>query len=386
MDSTSKIKFTKAQIWFLTAMGVVMGLRELSMTMLNPFISIYGNTLAGSTPLLCGFALGIYGLTNAIFQIPYGSWSDRIGRKPVLLVGLAQLGAGLFLAFFARDIFLLIAARALQGSGAVMAIAYSWIGDGVEDDKKSSAMGMSGVIVSLGAVVAFVAGPLLYKTVSVKYMFLGCALLITCAFLLILFFVKEKMQPETSITAIHFSIQMKSLLTQKPVLCLSLCGFIVNYLNSELFMIVPTTLENTIGASNMWMVFLPAVLCGILAMKVSTGLSDKGHYPSVSCTSFAAMLIAWIVLIPGGLVFTTIGTILSLTGFMCLTAGIPSAMNKLIPPENRGAANGILQTMTFLGFFFGPTVTGLLIQVQSNFLIHGIPAFLALIGIVMSAI
>lgn len=379
-NTVGKIRFTKSQIWFLTAMGLVMGLRELSMTMLNPFISIYGETLTWSTPLLCGFALGVYGLTNAVFQIPYGSWSDRAGRKPVILTGLVQLAAGMFLAFLARNIYMLIIARALQGCGAVMAIAYAWLGDGIEDDKKSSAMGIAGVMVALGAVIAFVAGPLLYRVVTVRYMFLGCAFLITLAFILILFCLKEQRQTRPNPANIKFLSQMKSLLVQKPVRLLSICGFIINYLNAELFMIVPTTLKRTIGTENMWMVFLPAILCGVLAMKLTTSLSDKGYYKQVSVLAFALMSLAWIVLVPGGLPFTVAGTIMSLTGFMCLTAGIPSEMNKLICEENRGAANGILQTMTFLGFFFGPTVAGLFIQIHIPFFLFGISIVLAVVG------
>lgn len=383
-NSLGKSGFTKSQLWFLTAMGLVMGLRELSMTMLNPFINIYGETLKGNTPLLCGFALGVYGLTNAIFQMPYGSWSDRAGRKPVILTGLAQIAAGMFLAFLAKNIYLLIAARALQGCGAVMAIAYAWLGDGIEDDKKSSAMGVAGVIVSLGAVIAFVIGPLLYKIISVRYMFLGCAFLILIAFLLILFCVKEQRQLSSERENIGFLRQMKFLLSKKSVVLLSLCGFIINYLNSELFMIVPTRLNGTIGAENMWMVFLPAILCGILAMKLTTSRSDKGRYKGVSIFAFALMLLAWVVLIPGTLPFTTAGTIMSLTGFMCLTAGIPSQMNKIISKENRGGANGILQTMTFFGFFLGPTVTGLFIELNIHIFLYFIPIALACVGIAAS--
>ncbi|MFT8888652.1 MAG: MFS transporter [Ethanoligenens sp.] len=261
-------KFAKKQIWFLTMMGLVMGLREFSMTMLNPFISIFGKMLIGSTPFLCGLALGIYGLTNAFFQLPYGIWSDRVGRKIVTLTGLAQLGAGLFLAFLAKSIFWLIVARALQGSGAVMAIAYAWIGDCIEDDKKGSAMGVAGIIVSLGAVLAFVLGPLLYKSISVRSMFLCCALLIVLAFIMILVFGKEaKVSKSVSIQRVPFWSQTKQLLTEKKLQLLCLAGFIINYLNAELFMIVPTRLEKMIGVENMWMVFLPAVLCGAIAMK-----------------------------------------------------------------------------------------------------------------------
>lgn len=265
-----------------------------------------------------------------------------------------------------------------------MAIAYAWLGDGIEDDKKSRAMGVSGVIAALGAVVAFVAGPLLYKIITVRYMFLGCAFLITLAFFLILFFVKDQRQIKCNSIGIKFLNQMKFLLSQKPVLLLSICGFIINYLNSELFMIVPTTLKSTIGAGNMWLVFLPAILCGVLAMKLTTSLNDKGYYMQVSVCAFVLMLLAWVVLVPSGLPFIVAGTIMSLTGFMCLTAGIPSEMNKLICEENRGAANGILQTMTFLGFFFGPTVTGLFMQIHISTFLYGIPIVLALIGALAS--
>ncbi|ADU27783.1 MFS transporter [Ethanoligenens harbinense] len=380
-----KSGFTKAQVWFLVVMGLVMGLRELSMTMLNPFISLYGGTLRGSTSLLCGLALGIYGLTNAVFQIPYGSWSDRAGRKPVILTGLAQLGAGLFLAFLAKDIYLLIAARALQGSGAVMAIAYSWIGDRIENERKSTAMGVAGTIVSIGAVIAFVVGPLLYRSVSVRSMFLGCAVLIALAFLMVLFLAKEQRERKST-AGVRLRKQIGQLLAQRPVLLLSIGGFIINYLNADLFMIVPERLAGMIGAGNIWMVFLPAVVCGIAAMKFSTSLSDKGGYVPVSRVSFAALLLAWLLMIPGGLAFTAAGTIVSLTGFMCLTAGIPSEMNKLVSLENRGAANGILQTMTFLGFFFGPTAAGLCIQFHLGALLYGSAVFLAVVGIGISGL
>lgn len=192
MSTENKSKFTAVQVRFLIALGCVVGLQTLSMTMLNSFIDLYGETLKWNTPFLCGLALGIYGLSNAAFQIPYGSLSDRMGRKPVIMAGLALLSIGLFIGFLANNIYFLIISRALQGSGAIQGLAYAWINDGVEDDKKSRAMSIAGVIVAIGGVGAFVGGPLLYNIMSVRYIFLICSVLIFLTLLFIMFFIKEE--------------------------------------------------------------------------------------------------------------------------------------------------------------------------------------------------
>lgn len=371
--------FSKAEIKFLTAMGLVLGMRELSMTMLNPFISIYGATLIGSTTFLCGLAMGIYGLTNAIFQIPYGIISDRYGRKPVILLGLVQLAAGLLLSYITSNIYVFILARALQGSGAVMAIAYSWIGDRISDEKKSSAMGIAGIVVAMGAVTAFAVGPVLYKAVSLKNMFLGCAVIILFSGLFIMFFIKEDRKNYEDKRGISFIYILKD----KKIVKLSICGFIFNYVMSEMFFIVPAFLNNTIGAGNMWMVFMPGVIIGILCMLTASGLADKGHFKGVSISAYTALLIGSVLIAFKTLVCNTMGTFLILSGFMVLTSGIPSAINKSVDSDVRGGANGILQTATFLGFFAGPTVTGLLLEKVSICILQLIPMLLSILGILL---
>jgi MFS family permease len=383
MSNENKSKFTAIQIRFLIALGCVIGLQTLSMTMLNSFIDIYGETLKGNTSFLCGLALGVYGLTNAAFQIPYGSLSDRTGRKPVILAGLAMLSIGLFIGFLASNIYLLILSRALQGSGAIQGLTYSWINDGVEDDKKSRAMSIAGIIVAIGGVGAFVGGPLLYNIMSVRYMFLICSALILVTFLSILFFIKEEKHPGKT-QMIPFIKQMQSLLSNKKIIFLSLCGFTNNYIFTVVFLVVPKEVKTLIGAGNMWMVFLPAILIGIVAMKVSATFSDKGYYALVAILSFLLTLVGWIFLFSNGIAYVTIGTILNMTGFMCLTAGIPSQVNKLVAQEMRGAANGILQSFTYLGIFFGPTIAGYLIGIRFDSFVNLISILLALLACILS--
>lgn len=383
MLTENKSKFTSVQIRFLIALGSVVGLQTLSMTMLNSFIDIYGETLKWNTPFLCGLALGNYGLANAAFQIPYGSLSDRTGRKPVILMGLALLSVGLFIGFLANNIYFLILSRTLQGCGAIQGIAYSWINDGVEDDKKSRAMSIAGVIVAIGGVGAFVGGPLLYNVMPVRYMFLICAVLIVITFLYILFFIKEK-KTATDTTKVSFIKQMKVLLKDRTVIFLSLCGFINQYILTVIFLVVPKEINTLIGAGMMWMIFLPAILVGILAMKFTAAASDRGYYTTVSVLSFMLMLAGWLLLFRKNIVFITVSTILNMTGYMCLTAGIPSQVNKLVAQEMRGAANGFLQALTYLGLFFGPTVAGYFIGIHMGIIVNILSIFLALLAGILS--
>jgi MFS family permease len=376
--------FSSAEKKFILAMGLVLGLRELSMTMLNPFISIYGKTLTGSTPFLCGLAMGIYGLTNGIFQIPYGIWSDWVGRKPVILTGLLQLLIGMVLAGLTKNIYIFIFARALQGSGAVMAIAYSWLGDRIDNNHKGRAMGIAGTIVALGAIAAFAIGPLLYQWYSLKYMFYGCAVLICGAGILILVSIKEERSflnkhPVKSEQAFLTST-MKELFMERVFIKLSICGFIINFIMSAMFFIVPVMIAETIGIGNMWMIFMPAIFIGILAMRINAGLLDKGHFIQRSLMAFIMLALG-----SAGMFFNNIYcilavTILVLSGFMCLTSGIPSALNKTVKMRLRGTANGLLQTMTFLGFFAGSTFAGYLVGKGWIYMINIIMITLTLIG------
>ncbi|WPC39460.1 MFS transporter [Clostridium sp. JS66] len=114
--------FTRYEISFIVSLSIAMALRQLAMVMILPFMSVYGKTLLYNTPVLVGIALGIYGLIQGIMQMPFGSLSDRIGRKNVLTIGSLFLASGLALAAIADNIYILIIARALQGIGAIAAV------------------------------------------------------------------------------------------------------------------------------------------------------------------------------------------------------------------------------------------------------------------------
>jgi MFS family permease len=136
-------------------------------------------SLGGYTPVLAGFAIGVFGLTQAIFQIPFGVLSDEYRNKKMMLIGLIQVAAGLFIAYISKNIGLLILARALQGSGAVIGVGYSWTASMVDEKERISAMSLLGAFISAAAALAFAIGPLLREIISVNLMFLFCAILLS---------------------------------------------------------------------------------------------------------------------------------------------------------------------------------------------------------------
>ena len=122
-----KENIKNTNLLLVTTLGFALGMRQMAMTMVMPFISTYSKQLKYYTPVLAGVALGIFGLMQAVFQIFYGIWSDKQGNKRVMLCGLMQVVIGLVIAHFADNIYALIFARAMQGSGAVIAVGYSWV-------------------------------------------------------------------------------------------------------------------------------------------------------------------------------------------------------------------------------------------------------------------
>lgn len=371
--------FSRKELLFLITISLALGIRQMAMTMVMPFISTYSNTLSYSNATLAGVALGIFGLAQAIFQIPFGIWSDKIGNKRVILIGLLQVIVGLVIAFLAKSVYMLILARALQGSGAVLATGYSWLIGSVDNNKRPQALSILGMIVGFAAASAFALGPLINNYLSVRQMFLICAILISLVWIVILIFLKET-NDKSSYTIpgnqVKIGDGIKILLKNRKFLGLNLAGFFNNYIMVSVFYIVPIYLEKITGTSGMWKIFLPAVIIAIIFMKKSIIFVEKGYSSNLIVLAFILSAIGILFYFKNqSFYFILIGSILFMTGYMLLATVIPSAANDIAENSYRGAANGIINSFQYVGSFVGSVITGALWSNHKNI------AFLLIIAI-----
>ena len=362
--------FSRKELLFLITISLALGIRQMAMTMVMPFISTYSKTLSYSNATLAGVALGIFGLTQAIFQIPFGIWSDKIGNKRVLLIGIMQVIIGLLIAFFAKSIYMLIFSRALQGSGAIIATGYSWVTGSVDNKKRPRALSILGIIIGFAAAASFALGPLIHNYLSVRQMFLVCAILIFLVWIIILFFLKDTHDSnpgEIPEDKINIGDGIKILLKNRMFLGLNLAGFFNNFIMVSVFYIVPIYLEKITGINGMWKIFMPAVITAILCMRKSIKWVEKGYSSNLIVAAFIVSAIGICFYFNNeSFYFILLGSILFMTGYISLATIIPSVTNDIAENSYRGAANGIINSFQYIGSFVGSVITGALWSSHEN--------------------
>ena len=376
-----KSDFSKYEVGFLASLSVAMALRQFVMVLIMPFLALYGNSLKRSTPALVGISLGIYGLMQGFAQIPMGRLSDRIGRKNGITIGSVVMIIGLLIAVFASDIYMLIAARAMQGLGAIAAICYSWIGDNISEDRRNRAMSFAGMFMGISATLGFIGGPLAYSLLPVPDIFAACAVLTAISWLYIQLFLKEE-KPEQH--EIPEKINYAALFRNPVFLKLTLTALIVAFLMISVFFVVPQMLDKSMGAESMWKIFIPATLFGILIMRLASKYADKGYFAPVASISMLAIIIAGILFIFHNVFLIFLGMMLFMPAYMSMNTMLSASITKLSTKNIRGAVTGVYNTVQFVGSFLGGILSGTLWGIN-----HILPSFgmilAGLIGIFLTS-
>ncbi|WP_411677142.1 MFS transporter [Caproicibacter sp.] len=337
--------------------SLALALRQMSMTIVAPFISTYCKSLAGYTPLLAGLAVGSFGLMQAIFQIPFGVLSDRYGNKRVLLSGLALVIIGFILGFFAQSIGMLILARMLQGSGAVIGVGYSWAAGLADEKHRTKAMSILGAFVSGAAALAFAVGPLLRGVMSVSWMFLSGAILLTLNSLYILLFLKDAGDRGTA--SVPHRSEISALLRNRTFVTMNLLAFLNNFMMMAVFYAAPIYIDQVTGQNGMWKIFVPAIIAAILFMKVTVRWVDQGCVNPVLLVAFAVSFLSILFYFrPSSFLFLLLGTTLFLCGYITIATVAATHVNEVVEDSLRGTGNGIFNSFQYIGNFGGAFAMG----------------------------
>lgn len=342
-------------------LSLALAFRQMSMTIVMPFISTYCKSLVGYTSFYTGLAVGIFGLMQAVFQIPFGVLSDRYGNKRMMLIGLTLVVVGLVLAFFSKNIGLLIFARALQGSGAVIGVGYSWAAGMAGEKERTRAMSILGAFISAAAALAFAAGPLLREIMPVNWMFLSCAVLLFLNELYILFFIRDRKNGNGQEENLPDSSHIRILLRNKSFVVMNLLAFINNYMMVSVFYAVPIYLTKVTGETGMWKVFVPAIAVAVLTMKLAVRWTQKGFNKQVLMISFLISALSVLLYFKrSSYVFLLLGTTLFMCGYIAIATIAATNVNETVEDSYRGTANGIFNSFQYVGNFVGAVITGAL--------------------------
>lgn len=352
-------RFYKKEWIFVIILSVALGLRQMTMTMIMPFISVYSMGLKGSTPFLTGIALGIYGLMQALFQIPYGILGDRFGNKKMMLIGIVQVIAGLFIGYIAHNIYMLILSRALQGSGAILAIGYSWLATETRREVRTRALSIMGMVIGVTATLSFIFGPLLYHIMSIEQMFLVGALLF-CGIFVIILFGLERSDVEEQESGEKEALIWKTLIKDRNFCLLNGLSFLNNYVITGAFLIFPLMIANRIGLGLMWSVFTPAVIVALVYMKIITPYLDKNSTKLLLFINTGLLLVGVLSLViaRNNTIVLYSGTLFLMSGYIALATSIPTIVNNQVTDSNRGAVNGVINSFQYIGAFFGAVISG----------------------------
>lgn len=375
--------------WRATAgLSLIYALRMLGMFMILPVFALYAVDLpGGAKPMQIGLAIGIYGLTQAALQIPFGMWSDRIGRKPVIVGGMLVFAAGSVMAWLAPDIEGIILGRALQGAGAVASSVTALLADSTREQVRTQAMTVLGIGMGVSFGVAMVLGPLVAGWSGVQEIFLLTAVLALAAIPLVLFYVPPQPARHAEVFAGHF----RQVLTDRGLLRLDGGIFLLHALLTSMFVAMPLAIDATLELprDKHWWVYLPVLLvAGALVFPFIRWAELRGH----SARAFMAAIIT--LALAMSLAATLHGTVAGLLGavllffiaFNFLEGSLPSMISRRAPAAHKGAALGTYSTAQFLGNFAGGVLGGWALGFGGVGLVFGAGVMLPLIWLSFASV
>jgi len=350
-----------------SGLALVFAFRMLGMFMVLPVLATYGMDLAGATPTLIGLAIGAYGLTQAVFQIPFGIISDRIGRRPVIYLGLIVFALGSVLAANADSIWGVIAGRILQGAGAISAAVMALLSDLTREQHRTKAMAMIGMTIGLSFAVAMVVGPLLTRSFGLSGLFLATGAMALVGILIIAFMVPRSTGPLQHRESGVARQALIPTLKHPDLLRLDLGIFVLHAMLMSSFVALPLALVEKAGLpkEQHWWVYLTALLISFFAMIPFIIYGEKKRkMKRVLLGAVSTLLLTELFFWQFGdsLRALVIGTVVFFTAFNLLEASLPSLISKVSPAGGKGTAMGVYSTSQFLGSALGGILGGWLFQ------------------------
>jgi len=343
----------------------IYALRMLGLFMILPVFALYAEHLRGSTPMLTGLALGAYGLTMALLQIPFGMMSDRLGRKPVIAAGLLIFAIGGVIAALSHSITGVIIGRLLQGSGAIAAAVMALIADLTDESERTKAMAVFGIGIGASFTLALILGPMLNIHIGVNGLFWLAAAFGMIGIAMLYLFVPDPAQSHVHRDVEAEPLQLKKIVSDRQLLRLDAGIFFLHTMMTATFISLPFALRNDVGLpthSHVWF-YLPVLMASVVAMVPLIIVAEKYRKMKQVFTACVLALIAaegLLTLTHHIMTGLVIGTFIYFVAFNVLEASLPSLVSRMAPAAGKGTAMGVYSTSQFFGAFCGGVTGGVM--------------------------
>ncbi|WP_227103976.1 MFS transporter [Chromobacterium rhizoryzae] len=342
----------------------IYALRMLGMFLILPVFALYAQTLEGAdNHTLIGIALGSYGLTQALLQLPLGMLSDKIGRKKVIYGGLLLFALGSFVAAGAHDIATLTVGRVIQGAGAISAAITALLADLTREENRTKAMAMIGMSIGTTFAASLVLGPLLAKYIGVNGIFALTGVLSLAALIGVWLIIPDPVSSRFHSDTEANAKRLPAVLKDPQLLQLNYGIFALHAAQMAMFVTIPFALIKTahLDKTQHWQVYLPVTVIGFLLMVPAIIYGEKkARLKQVFVGAIALMAAAQLGMAMALDSFWQIVAWLGLyfIAFNILEATLPSLISKIAPADAKGTAIGVYNTAQSLGLFLGAAVGG----------------------------
>ena len=372
--------------WSLAA---VFSVRLLGLFMIYPVFAAYAQGLSGASPYLIGEALGIYGLTQGLLQIPFGLLSDKVGRKVMIVLGLVIFAIGSAVAASSTSIGGVIFGRALQGAGAVGSVILALVADLTAEENRTKAMAMVGITIGFSFMVALVAGPLVATFIGVSGIFWLMVALAAVGIAIVQFVVPTPRRVRVHRDAETVPAMIGMVLKNTELLRLDFGIFALHAMLTASFLVVPGLLKNTLNVTShdQWIVYLPVMLVSIVVMVPAIIVAEKHRrMKGVFVSAVAGLVVSQALLYLGaGNLFVVLAALaVFFSAFNVMEASLPSLITKAAPPDAKGTAMGLYSSSQFLGIFVGGLGGGWVHQHGGSHAVFALTAAIALVWLLVA--
>ncbi|MDH4115174.1 MAG: MFS transporter [Burkholderiaceae bacterium] len=371
MSSQSPSRMSAQEVRTSASLASIFALRMLGLFLILPVFAVHARSMpGGDKPALVGLALGIYGLTQGILQIPFGAASDRWGRKPVIVAGLLMFAAGSFLAAAADDIVWTIVGRAVQGAGAISAAVTAFIADATREEHRTKAMALVGASIGLTFALSLVGAPLLYSAIGMGGLFALTGVLALIAIAVVMWVVPRapaRIQHEEAASGWRVALDPQ-------LLRLNFGIFALHAVQMAMFVVLPVLLveRGHLPLPHHWWVYLPVVLVSFgLMMPPIIAAERRSRMRTLFLGAVGLLLVVQVGLMAYAPDLTWLAgwLLLFFVGFNILEASLPSLVSRVAPASSKGLALGIYNTTQSVGLFVGGALGGV---IASRWGAHGV--------------